>query len=155
MGLYLVQSRRFSEKLEASINRYNNRTLESIEVIRALIELAREMREANARGERLGLTEDEVAFYDALRANQSAADVLGDAQLRVIAREVAETVRKNATIDWAKWETARANLRRWVRRSLRSHGYPPDQQEAATLLVIEQAELLARDATEVPVIRRS
>ncbi len=143
----VVQSRRFSEKLEESINRYHNRAVETAQIIEALIDLAREMREANTRGERLGLSDDEVAFYDALGVNDSAVDVLGDDQLRLIAREVADTVRNNVSIDWTVRENARANLRRLVRRVLRRHGYPPDQQEAATLLVIEQAELLARDGT--------
>jgi type I restriction enzyme R subunit len=101
------------------------------------------MREAETRGERLGLSKAEVAFYDALSANDSAVAVLGDQQLRLIAGEVATTVRANATIDWTVRETARANLRRLVRRVLRRHGYPPDKQEAATELVIEQAELLS------------
>jgi type I restriction enzyme, R subunit len=119
--------------------------LETVQVIEALIELAREMNDANQRGERLGLSDDEVAFYDALSANYSAVEVLGDQQLRVIAGEVAATVRNNATIDWTVRETARANLRRLVRRVLRRHGYPPDKQEAATDLVIEQAELLGSE----------
>jgi type I restriction enzyme R subunit len=112
-----------------------------------MIELARELREANARGERLGLTDDELAFYDALGVNDSAVKVLGDEQLRVIAKEVADTVRGNVSIDWTQREQAKANLRRLVRRVLRKHGYPPDQQEAATQLVIEQAEEFARADT--------
>ena len=144
----VVQARRFSEKLEESLTRYHNRALETAQIIEALIELAGEMREANARGDRLGLSDDEIAFYDALGANQSALDVLGDDQLRLIAREIAETVRNNTTIDWTSREQVRANLRRLVRRSLRRHGYPPDQQEAATALIIEQAELFARTETE-------
>jgi type I restriction enzyme R subunit len=139
----VVQSRRFSEKLEESITRYHNRALETAQIIEALIDLAREMREAETHGERLGLSKAEVAFYDALSANDSAVAVLGDQQLRLIAGEVATTVRANATIDWTVRETARANLRRLVRRVLRRHGYPPDKQEAATELVIEQAELLS------------
>jgi len=144
-----VQSRRFSEKLAESIHRYHNRAIETAQIIETLIELGKEMREAQSRGERLGLSDDELAFYDALGANESAADVLGDEQLRVIASEVAETVRKNVKIDWTVRETARANLRRHVRRVLRIRGYPPDQQEAATRLVIEQAELFARAETEI------
>ncbi len=145
----VVQSRRFSAKLTESINRYHNRALETAQIIEALIDLAREMREANARGEQLGLSTDELAFYDALGVNDSAVEVLGDAQLRLIAGEVAATVRNNVAIDWTVRENARANLRRLVRRVLRRHGYPPDQQEAATRLIIEQAELLAREETEV------
>ncbi len=139
----VVQSRRFSEKLEESIKRYNNRALETAQVIEALIELAKEMREANARGERLGFSDDEIAFYDALGSNISAVDVMEDRQLKIIAQEVAITVRNNTSIDWRDRQQARANIRRLVRRVLRKHGYPPDQQEAATFLIIEQAELLA------------
>lgn len=145
----VVQARRFSEKLEESINRYHNRALETAQIIEALIDLAREVREASARGEQLGLSDDEVAFYDALGANDSAVQVLGDDQLRVIAREVADLVRNNTRIDWQYREQARADLRRLVKRVLRRHGYPPDQQEAATLLVIEQAELFAKEETTV------
>ena len=111
-------------------------------MIEELINLAHEMREANARGEQLGLSEDELAFYDALATNESAVQVLGDEQLRVIARELVETVRKNVGIDWTLRESARANLRRLVRRTLSRHGYPPDQQEQAIRTVVEQAELL-------------
>jgi type I restriction enzyme R subunit len=143
----VVVARRFSEKLEESLNRYHNRALETAEIIEAMIELARELREANARGVRLGLSDDELAFYDALGENDSAVKVLGDEQLRVIAREVAETVRSNVSIDWTQREQAKANLRRMVRRVLNRHGYPPDQREAATQLVIEQAEEFARADT--------
>jgi type I restriction enzyme R subunit len=139
----VVQSKRFSEKLDESIARYHNRALETAQVIEALIDLAREMREANSRGERLGLSDDEVAFYDALGANASAVEVLKDDQLKLIAQEVATTVRNNTTIDWRHRQQARANLRRLVRRVLRRYGYPPDQQEAATQLIITQAESFA------------
>jgi type I restriction enzyme R subunit len=138
----VIQAKRFSERLEASIARYHNRAIEMSEIIEALIDLAQEMNEASKRGERLGLSTDEVAFYDAITANESAIREMEDAQLRLIAAEVAATVRTNATIDWTVRETARANLRRLVRRVLRRHGYPPDKQDAATDLVIEQAELL-------------
>ncbi len=141
----VVQAQRFSERLEESIRRYHNRALEMAEIIDALIALAQDMNEASKRGEQLGLSTDEVAFYDALTANDSAVDKLGDAQLRLIAGEVATTVRNNTTIDWTIRETARANLRRLVRRVLRRHGYPPDKQEAATDLVIEQAELMGSE----------
>ena len=108
-----------------------------------MIQLAREMREANARGEKLGLKEDELAFYDALETNDSAVQVLGDATLRDIARELVETVRGNVTIDWTLRENVRANLRRLVKHILRKHGYPPDKQEKATQTVLEQAEVLS------------
>ncbi|MCC6792743.1 MAG: DUF3387 domain-containing protein [Thermomicrobiales bacterium] len=141
----VVQAKRFSERLEAAIARYHNRAIEMSEIIDALIALAQEMNDASKRGEQLGLTKDEVAFYDALAANDSAVDVLGDHQLRAIAAEVTATVRNNVRTDWTVRETARANLRRLVRRVLRKHGYPPDKQEAATELVIEQAELLGAE----------
>ena len=139
----VVQARSFSEMLEQSLRRYQNHAIEAAQVIEELIELAREMREAGARGEQLGLTDDELAFYDALETNDSAVQVLGDETLRAIARELVETVRNNVTIDWTLRENVRANLRRHVRRILRRHGYPPDKQEQATLTVLEQAEVLS------------
>ena len=139
----VVQARSFAELLEQSLRRYENRSIEAAQVIEELIELAREMREASARGEQLGLTEDELAFYDALETNDSAVQVLGDETLRAIAQELVETVRKNVTVDWTLRENVRANLRRHVRRILRWHGYPPDKQEQATLTVLEQAEVLS------------
>ena len=139
----LVQSRSFSEMLEATLRRYRNRTIEAAQVIEELLELARHMREAAARGEDLGLTEEELAFYDALETNDSAVSVLGDETLRGIARELTEKVRANVTIDWTVRESVRANLRRLVKRTLKSHGYPPDKQEQATRTVLEQAELLS------------
>ena len=139
----VVQARSFSEMLEQSLRRYQNRAIEAAQVIEELIELAREMREAGARGEQVGLTDDELAFYDALETNDSAVQVLGDETLRAIARELVETVRNNVTIDWTLRENVRANLRRHVRRILRRHGYPPDKQEQATVTVLEQAEVLS------------
>jgi type I restriction enzyme R subunit len=144
----VAQSKLFSERLEQSINRYHNRTIETLEIIDELIKLAGEMKDAAARGDKLGLTDDELAFYDALGTNLSAQEVMGDDQLKVIAREVADTVRKNTTIDWTIRETARANLRRYVKRVLRKYGYPPDKQDAAMLLVIEQAEQWAKEAVD-------
>lgn len=141
----LVQSRSFAEMLEKTIRRYQNRTIEATRVIVELIELAKQMREAKSRGEQLGLSEDEEAFYDALEVNDSAVKVLGDEVLKTLARELVETVRRNATIDWTVRESARAKLRTMVRRLLRKHGYPPDKQEKATLTVLEQAELLCKD----------
>ncbi len=103
------------------------------------------MRAANQRGEQLGLSEDELAFYDALVVNDSAVKVLGDDTLKTIARELVETVRRNTTIDWTLKENVRAKLRAIIKRLLRKHGYPPDKQEKATQTVMEQAELLAQD----------
>ena len=139
----VVQARSFAEMLEQSLRRYQNRAIEAAQVIEELIQLAREMREANARGEQLGLSEDELAFYDALGTNDSAVQVLGDDTLREIARELVDTVRRNVTIDWTLRENVRAYLRSRVRRILRKHGYPPDRQEKATQTVLEQAEALS------------
>ena len=129
--------------LEQVIRRYQNRAIETAQVIEALIQLAKDMREASARGEALGLSEDELAFYDALETNDSAVKVLGEPTLQKIARELAETVRKNVTIDWTVRENVRAQLRVLVRRILRKYGYPPDKQEKATQTVLEQAAVLA------------
>ena len=139
----VVQARSFAEMLERTIRRYQSRAVEAAQVIEELIALAREMREAGARGEALGLSDDELAFYDALGVNDSAVQVLGDEALCGIARELVTTVRGNVTIDWTLRENVRANLRRLVRRVLRRHGYPPDRQEAATRTVLEQAEALS------------
>ena len=141
----VVQARSFAEMLEQTLRRYQNRAVEAAQVIEELIRLAREMREANARGEQLGLSDDELAFYDALETNDSAVQVLGDETLRDIARELVDTVRRNVTIDWTLRENVRANLRRLVRRILRKHGYPPDKQEKATRTVLEQAEMLSAE----------
>ncbi|HXI64835.1 MAG TPA: type I restriction endonuclease subunit R [Gemmatimonadales bacterium] len=139
----VVQARSFAEMLEQAMRRYQNRALEAAQVIEELIGLAREMREAQARGEALGLTDDELAFYDALETNDSAVKVLGDDTLRTIARELVKTVRANVTIDWTVRENVRAHLRVLVKRLLRKHGYPPDKEEKATRLVLEQAEVLS------------
>lgn len=141
----LVQSRSFAEMLARSIRAYQNRALDTAQIIQELIELAREMREANKRGETLGLSEDELAFYDALEVNDSAVKVLGDDTLKTIARELVQTVRNNVTIDWTVRESARAKLRVLVKRMLRKYRYPPDKQEKATQTVLEQAELIAKD----------
>ena len=139
----VVQARSFSEMLEQTLRRYQNRAIEAAQVIEELIQLAKEMREANARGEQLGLSDDELAFYDALETNDSAVQVLGDETLRDIARELVDTVRNNVTIDWTLRENVRAKLRAMVKRILRKHGYPPDKQEKATVTVLEQAEVLS------------
>jgi type I restriction enzyme R subunit len=141
----VVQSRTFSEMLENSIRRYQNRSIESAQVLQELIELAKEIREANQRGENLGLSEDELAFYDALEVNDSEVQVLGDETLKAIARELVIAVRRNVSIDWTERETVRAKLRTIVKRLLRKYGYPPDKQEKATLTVLTQAETLCKD----------
>jgi type I restriction enzyme R subunit len=140
-----VQSRQFSEMLESTIRRYQNRSIESAQVIQELINLAQEVREAARRGETLGLTEDELAFYDALEVNDSAVKILGDEVLKAIARDLVEAVRRNVTIDWTERETVRAKMRSIIKRLLRKHGYPPDKQAKATETVIAQAETLCKD----------
>jgi type I restriction enzyme R subunit len=139
----VVQARSFTELLERSIRRYQNRAVETAQVIEELIGLAKDMRAANARGEELGLSEDELAFYDALETNDSAVKVLGEPTLKMIARELVATVRKNVTIDWTLRQNVRAQLRVLVKRILRKYGYPPDKQEKATQTVLEQAALLS------------
>jgi type I restriction enzyme R subunit len=139
----LVQARSFADLLEKSVRRYQNRAIEAAQVIEELIALAKEMRAAQKRGEELGLTTDELAFYDALEVNDSAVKILGDDALRAIARELVETVKNNVSIDWTVKESVRAKLRVIVKRILRKHGYPPDKQEAATNTVLQQAELLS------------
>jgi type I restriction enzyme R subunit len=139
----VVQARKFSDLIEASLRRYQNRAIETAQVIEELIELAKNLNEALRRGERLGLNEDELAFYDALEVNDSAVQVLGDACLRTVAKELVENVRKNTTIDWTQRENVQAKLRVIVKRILKKHGYPPDKQEKATQTVLEQAEVLS------------
>jgi type I restriction enzyme R subunit len=134
-----------AELLEQTIRRYQNRAIEAAQVIEELIGLAKDMREASARGEALGMSEDELAFYDALEVNDSAVKVLGEPTLQKIARELVESVRNNVTIDWTMRENVRAQLRVIVKRILRKYGYPPDKQEKATQTVLEQAEVLSAE----------
>ena len=139
----LVQSRQFSEMLKSTLNAYHNRAIATQEVIEELIKLAKEMDAATKRGKDLGLNEDEIAFYDALAANESAVQAMGSAELRVIATELVTQVRKSVTIDWTVRESARARIKVMVKRILKKHGYPPDLQEEATKTVLAQAELLS------------
>jgi type I restriction enzyme R subunit len=139
----VVQARSFADLLEQAVRKYQNRAIETAQVIEELIQLAKDMRAANARGEKLKLTEDELAFYDALEVNDSAVKVLGEPTLVHIARELVETVKKNVTIDWTLRENVQAQLRVIVKRILRKYGYPPDKQEKATQTVLEQAALLS------------
>ena len=141
----VVQARSFAEMLERTLRRYQNRAIEAAQVIEELIQMAKDMRAASERGETLGLSQSELAFYDALEINDSAVKVLGDETLRDIARELVETVRNNVTIDWTLRENVRAQLRVLVKRILRKHGYPPDKQEKATRTVLEQAEVLSAE----------
>ena len=141
----VVQARHFSEMLDQALRKYQNRAIETAQVIEALIELAKDMNAANARGEALHLTDDELAFYDALEVNDSAVKVLGEPTLVNIARELVVAVKNNISIDWTVRENVRAQLRVIVKRILRKYGYPPDKQEAATNLVLEQAALNAEE----------
>jgi type I restriction enzyme R subunit len=141
----LVQSQLFSEKLKKTLNAYHNRAIATQEVIEELIKLAKEMDAATKRGVDLGLTEDEVAFYDALAANESAVNAMGDDKLKVIAAELITQVRKSVTIDWTLRESARAKIKVMVKRILNKYGYPPDLQEQAVKTVLAQAELLCAE----------
>ena len=139
----LVKSKKLLEMLEGAIKRYQNNLLTTAEIIQELINIAKEIKEADKEGERLGLTKDEVAFYNALEVNDSAVMVLGDDQLKEIAREITDKVRANATIDWTIRESARARLMVIVKRTLTKWGYPPDNQAKAIETVLKQAELMA------------
>jgi type I restriction enzyme R subunit len=141
----LVQSQLFSEKLKRTLNAYHNRAIATHEVIEELIQLAKELEAAQKRGDELGLTDDEIAFYDALATNDSALTAMGDDKLKVIAAELIRMVRKSVTIDWTLRETARAKIRVIVKRILNKWGYPPDLQEEAVKTVLQQAELLCAD----------
>jgi type I restriction enzyme R subunit len=138
----VVQSKKFSELLANVIKRYQNRAIETAQVIEELIEMAKKFRAAANRGVELGLTEDEVRFYDALADNESAVRELSDETLKKIAHELTENLRQNITVDWSARESVRAKLRLMVKRILRKYKYPPDQQEAAIELVLRQAEVL-------------
>jgi type I site-specific restriction-modification system R (restriction) subunit len=141
----LVKSKKLLEMLESSIKKYQNNLLTTSEIIQELINIAKEIKESDKEGERLGLTTEEVAFYNALEVNESAVAVLGDETLREIAKEIADKVRANATIDWTIRESARAKLIVMVKRTLKKYGYPPDMQQKAIDTVLKQAELLAEE----------
>lgn len=143
----LVKSKKLLEMLEGAIKRYQNNLLTTAEIIQELINIAKQIKEADKEGEKLGLNNDEVAFYNALEINDSAVQVLGDDTLKEIAREIADKVRANATIDWTIRESARAKLMVLVRRTLNKYGYPPDKQQKAIDTVLKQAELLADNLT--------
>lgn len=139
----VVQTKAFSERLEEAIARYHANALTTAEVIQELINLARDIREAHRRGDETGLSSEEIAFYDALAQNESAVDVMGDEQLRVIAQELLNNLRSNASVDWQHRSAARARMRVLVKRILRKYGYPPDLQDDAVKTVLQQAEVLA------------
>lgn len=138
----LVQEKKFSEMLTNVVKRYQNRAIETAQVIEELIEMAKKFHAAVNRGEELGLTDDEIRFYDALANNESAVRELNDETLKKIAHELTENLRRNITVDWSARESIRAKLRIMVKRILKKYKYPPDQQEGAVELVLQQAEAL-------------
>lgn len=139
----VVESKRFSERLEEAIARYHTNAISTVEVLQELIELARDIREARQRGEAEGFSAEEYAFYEALADNESAVDIMGDDQLKIIAHELLESLKGNVTVDWSHRESARARMRVLVKRILRKYGYPPDLQSAAVQTVLQQAEALS------------
>ena len=141
----LVQSQLLSEKLKKTLNAYHNRAIATQEVIEELIKLAKELSASDQRGVDLGLSNEEVAFYDALANNESAVQAMGDVKLRVIAAELVTQVRKSVTIDWTLRESARARIRVMVKRILNKYGYPPDLQDEAVKTLLMQAELLCAE----------
>jgi type I restriction enzyme R subunit len=139
----IIESRAFSEKLESAINRYHTNAITTVEILHELLNIAKDMRESLQRGEEMGLTQDEVAFYTALAANNSAVEMMGDDKLRLIAHELVTKVKANIGVDWVKKEPARAAIRVLVKKILRQYGYPPDLQDAVVQAVLQQAEGLA------------
>jgi type I restriction enzyme R subunit len=139
----VVQTKAFSQRLEDAVARYHANAITTVEVLQELIQLAKDIRAARQRGEEQGLTDEEIAFYDALAENESAVQVMGDANLRIIAHELLTSLRENVTVDWAHRESARARMRVLVKRILRKYGYPPDLQDAAVQTVLAQAEALS------------
>lgn len=139
----VVQSKAFSDRLEQAMARYHTNAITTVEVLQQLIELAKDIRAAQERGEEQGLSQDEIAFYDALAQNESAREVLGDEKLRVIAHELLNRVKNNVTVDWIHRDSARARIRVLVKSILKKYGYPPDLQDAAVQTVLQQAEALS------------
>ena len=144
----VIETRKFSERLEEAIARYHTNAVSTVEVLQTLIALAKDLRAARNRGEATGLTPEEIAFYDALADNQSAVEVLGDDKLKVIAHELLVGLKANVTVDWAHRDSARAKLRVLVKRILRKYGYPPNLEDAAVRGVLAQAEALLAEMTK-------
>lgn len=144
----VTQAKAFSERLEAAISRYHTNALTTVQVLEELIALAKDIRAARQRGEETGLSDEEIAFYDALADNASARDMMGEPALRIIAHELMQTIKHNVTVDWMHRDSARANIRRLVKRILRKYGYPPDLQDAAVQNVLQQAEALSMQFSE-------
>jgi type I restriction enzyme R subunit len=141
----VVKARSFAKMIEEAVIKYRNRAVAAAQVIEELIRLAKELREARERGEEMGLSEEEIAFYDALADNESARKVMGDEQLRFLSQELVQRVKNSVSIDWQERENARARIRVLVKRILKKYGYPPDMAQRATDLVLEQTEALCED----------
>lgn len=139
----VVQTRAFSERLEEAVARYHANAITTAEVLQELIQLAKDIRAARQRGEESGLTDEEIAFYDALAENESAVQMMGDDKLKLIAHELLMSLRENVSVDWARRDSARARMRVLVKRILRKYGYPPDLQDTAVQTVLQQAEALS------------
>lgn len=139
----IVQSKKFSERLKEAVIKYQNNLLSTAEIIEEMMAMAKEMREADKRGEQLNLAPEELAFFDALSVNENAKEVLGDVILRDLALVLADQIRKNTTIDWTKKESVRAKLRVLVKRTLRKYGYPPKFQKGVVEQILKQSELMA------------
>jgi len=142
----LIQGKSFAEMLERAINEYKNRGIDTLQVIEELLALAKKISDADKRGERLGLSEEEIAFYDALADNESALEILGNETLRLMAAELVRIIRQNAGVDWTLRKNIQAKIKVSVKRLLKKYGYPPDKQKLATENILKQAELLCRDA---------
>jgi type I restriction enzyme R subunit len=141
----VTQSKAFSERLEAAIARYHANAITTAQVLEELIQLAKDIRSARSRGEEKGLTDEEIAFYDALAENESARQVMGEPKLRVIAHELVTVIKGNVSVDWMHKDSTRARIRVHVKRLLRKYGYPPDLQDAAVQNVLQQAEALSAE----------
>jgi len=139
----VVQTKAFSERLEDAVARYHANAITTAEVLQELIRLAKDIRAARQRGEEQGLSEEEIAFYDALAENENAVQMMGDDKLKLIAHELLMSLRANVSVDWAHREAARARMRVLVKRILRKYGYPPDLQDTAVQTVLQQAEALS------------
>jgi len=145
----VTQSKAFSERLENAIARYHANAITTVQVLEDLIQIAKDIRAARARGEETGLSDQEIAFYDALAENQSARDIMGEPALRLIAHELMMSIKENVSVDWMHRETARARIRVLVKRILRKYGYPPDLQDSAVQTVLQQAEALSAEWSRV------
>lgn len=141
----MVQEKKYSDRLEATLRKYNNRAIEAAQVIEELIAMAKQFQDDLAREAELGLNPDEVAFYDALANNESAVREMGDETLKKIAVVITEQLRKSTTVDWQVRESVRARLRILVRRTLQRYKYPPDRAKEAVELIMQQAEVLSND----------